>query len=80
MWKKIQTGGNSSYVTGSKEALGRMIADPKVVYAADKTALMNRMRLSHECSLVLLEEEYFPSGYDIGMRKGSPYRRNFDKM
>ncbi|KAK2170522.1 hypothetical protein LSH36_2g02018 [Paralvinella palmiformis] len=80
LWQKIQKTPSKSFVKGSADAIARMTKDPSILYTADKTAIRNRMILTGSCSFVLLPEEYFPSGFGIGMRKGSPQIKHFNKL
>ena len=80
IWNKIQSNPDRSFVSGSKDAVRRMKDDPYIVYSADMTAVQNRVRWSKLCSFVILGETYFPSGFGIGIPKGSPYKRHFDKV
>jgi hypothetical protein len=46
----------------------------------DKTSLSERVRASRNCDVMFMKEEILKSGYGIVVRKGVPYRRQFNVL
>ncbi len=53
------------------------------VVASDKTNLVmmaGKLNLGRgSCDLVLLDEQYFETGFGIALPKGTPFKEDFDK-
>ena len=78
LWDKILKNGDKSYIKSTIDALEKMEKDPSLTYTADKTVIRNHMIQMGLCSFVMMPEEYFPSGFGIGVRKGSPHIEHFN--
>jgi hypothetical protein len=74
----VQRNPKHSIAQSTKEAWTRLVNDPLVAYTGDKIALTQRRNKRNACNVVLLQEEYYKSGFGIVIKQGSPYKRHFD--
>ena len=69
-----------SIVDNEEDALNKVLTHKGYAMMSDKTSLGELVRKSGNCEVMFMDQEFFKSGYGIVIKKGAPYRRQFDKL